>query len=87
MVATRARWRVESNSSNSFPCELECEGAGEGGKTICDGVVSVMGADAEHDGAATDDGGGTARGRPEAARALITASQPCSSVLIRSLSS
>lgn len=85
MVATRARWRVESKSSNSNPCELVDDGAGEGGNTVAGDVVGN--GDAEHDGAVTDDGIGTVKGRPEAARALTTASQPFSSVLIRSRSS
>jgi hypothetical protein len=84
VVATRARWRVESNSSNSFSCELN-EGAGEGGKM--DDVVVVREVSTGHDGAVIDEGMGTVKGRPEAARALITASQPRSRVLIRSLSS
>lgn len=84
MVATRARWRVESNSSNSNPCELTDEGAGERGSV---GAGAAGKGVAEHDGAVTCDGVGMERGRPEAARALMTASQPVSSVLMRSRSS
>lgn len=86
MVATRARWRVESNSSNSNPCELDDDGAGEGGNMGAG--EAFVGKGAGHDDAVTDDVGvGTLRGRPEAAKALITASQPLSSVLIRSRNS
>jgi hypothetical protein len=84
VVATRARWRVESNSSNWFPCELD-EGAGEGGKKAVFEVMREV--STGHDGAVIDEGMGTAKGRPEAARALITASQPRSRVLMRSRSS
>lgn len=87
MIATRARWRVGSKSSNSKQ-ELEgVDGAGDSG------YAWVGGTTCDRDGAVAccsdvDVGGvGTTKGRPEAARALTTASQPFSRVLILSLNS
>lgn len=99
MIATRARWRVVSDSSKSI-LELkvgEAVGAGDrgnigfGGRRT--GNVAVGGWDAEsddEDGVEEEvavKGEGRVRGRPDAARAFMTASQPFSSVLIFSLSS
>jgi len=98
VVATRARWRVDSDStiSNSKSNELVdrdvWEAVGEMGNTD---ELGTMTGNAEGDGG--DCGGGESAvaggeagmpvGSPWAARALTTASQPFSSVLIRSLSS
>jgi len=95
MVATRARWRVDSNSNsseNKLDMEEVCERAGERGRMVVGGTrtgkVVVGDGEASHSG---DDGtGGGALipvVRPWAASALTTASQPFSKDLIRSLSS
>jgi hypothetical protein len=93
-VATRARWRVDSDSwaSNSKSKDVEdvCDGAGERGK-MDDGedwLGTIVGyAEGEEGVVAGGEGRVIPVGRPCAARALTTASQPFSSVLIRSLSS
>ena len=87
MVATRARWRVGSNSSNSKH-ELDgVDGAGESG--YAGGSDTIEGRDGAVAGCSVvvEGGVGTTKGRPEAARALTTASQPFSRVLILSLNS
>ena len=82
-VATRARWRVDSNSSKIFELESdEIEVAGERGWRAGDEVDGGRGESVEA-------GGGTwmLSGRPEACSALITADHPVSRLLILSLSS
>lgn len=90
------------NSSKSktggLELELECEAAGERGNMGVDGTRTgkvvvgdcddAGGSGGEVDvGAGADAEEGILRGRPDAARALTTASQPVSSVLMRALSS
>jgi len=102
MVATRARWRVESKSSEKTlePDNDENDGAGEIGNTVAGGintgkVAVVSEEEEEEEETESPDAGGegdafdTGRpvGRPWAARALSTASQPFSRVLILSRSS
>jgi hypothetical protein len=98
MVATRARWRVDSNSNSSenrLDMEEVCERAGESGRMVLGGTrtgkVVVFVGDGEVSHSGDDDGGGGGAFipvvRPWAASALTTASQPFSRDLIRSLSS
>lgn len=101
MLTTRARWQVGAKSSKDVEEALEFglggrESAGEMGKIVegdggtRTGNVVVGGCE---DGGGLDEvdedegGAGTFIGRPEAARALTTASQPVSRVLILSFSS
>jgi len=93
-VATRARWRVDSNSSTIF--ELEGDGvqvAGERGRTVGDEGTMVGREPADKvdggRGESVEAGGRTLMlsGRPEACNALITADHPLSRLLILSLSS
>jgi hypothetical protein len=105
VVATRARWRVDSDctTSNSKSNELverdALEDAGEMGNM--DELGTMTGKDEDGWGCVEESavvvvvvtvvvaegGAGIPVGSPWAARALTTASQPFSSVLIRSLSS
>jgi len=99
VVATRARWRVDSDSttSNSKSKELDerevLDGAGEMGNTVELGTMTGNPeGDSSGDGESSDlvvagGGIGIPVGSPCAAKALTTASQPFSSVLIRSFSS
>ena len=99
VVATRARWRVDSDSttSNSKSKELDerevLDSAGEMGNTVELGTMTGNPeGDSICDGESSDlvvagGGAGIPVGNPCAARALTTASQPFSSVLIRSFSS
>ena len=92
VVATRARWRVDSNSSRSRSefgeeeVEVGVRGnVGDGG--IITGNV-FGGFEDDDDGWVLEaEGVGIWRGRPEAARAFTTASQPFSRVLILSRNS
>jgi hypothetical protein len=101
VVATRARWRVDSDSttSNSKSNELvdrdALEDAGEMGNM--DELGTMTGKFEDDWGCCVEEsavvvvvaggGAGIPVGSPWAARALTTASQPFSSVLIRSFSS
>lgn len=94
MVATRARWRVDSNSSKSrseLGEEVEVDDAGVRGNVgdgwIITGNVLVEFEEDDDGSVLGPEGVGIWRGRPEAARAFTTASQPFSRVLILSLSS
>lgn len=99
VVATRARWRVDSDSttSNSKSNELVdrdvWEVAGEMGNmdelgTMTGKAEGDCGCIGESAAVVVAEGGaGIPVGNPWAARALTTASQPFSSVLIRSFNS
>lgn len=93
MVANRASWRVDSDSatSNSKSKELVdrdvWEGEGEMGKTVVFGTITGKVVGDSGDGEWAGGGAGIPVGSPWAARALTTASQPFSSVLMRSRSS
>lgn len=92
VFATRARWRVDSDCSKSIwklgvGDGLDCGERGNTGlgETITGNVGGGGGAELDADSCC--EGVGILRGRPEAARALTTASQPFSRVLILSFSS
>jgi hypothetical protein len=88
MVATRARWRVDWGGSDDSAGDVTGAGRdteGDGEKVVDGGSGDVEGAETGGD----DESVVEVRpvGRPCAASALTTASQPFSRVLIRSLSS
>ena len=93
MVANRASWRVDSDSATSNSKSKEPVGkgvgddAGEIGKTVVFGTIVGKVVGDSGDGELAGGGAGIPVGSPWAARALTTASQPFSSVLIRSRSS
>jgi hypothetical protein len=96
VVATRARWRVDSDSatsnskSNELPDRDVWDDAGEMGNIDELGTMTGNGEGDRGESAVVVSAEGRAGipvGSPWASRALTTASQPFSSVLIRSLSS
>lgn len=92
MVATRARWRVDLDSSTSTWKLGVGEGldSGERGNTGVCGIITVNvggGGGAELHGDSCCGGVGRVRGRPDADNALTTASQPFSRVLILAFNS